>query len=137
MTAEQCVAMLEGYYGEYPRPLVRRLVGEYLQAFTPMDTELLFRYVVATYSGQYRHTPDVAVLERAKEEINATRVSKIGRLREQMDLPLLPGPGAGGRATPEEVEAELAPLCEKLARRDSLGEVPGRTGKLEVPDDVF
>jgi len=78
MTASAFVHGVEDYYGPYPRPAVRTIVLEYLIAFRPEELDELFKYVILNYSGQYRYTPDVAILEVAKKAINATRAEKIG-----------------------------------------------------------
>lgn len=114
MTHESFVSMLEGYYGKYPRPAVRAAVLRYVLEYAEGDLEQLAREVLLTYSGQYKHTPDIAVLERAKGEVNGRQVKKIGRgASDMLALPEL----MDSEMTGEERVAALGELAEKMAAK--------------------
>jgi len=72
MTSEAFVKAVESYYGQYPRPAVRATVGKYLKDWNEDQLDVMFRNLLLTYSGQYKHVPDVAVLENVRREIAAT-----------------------------------------------------------------
>lgn len=80
MTHESFVGMLEGYYGKYPRPVLRDSILRYVKDYSPADLDVLMRELLLTYSGQYRHTPDIAVMEKAKGDINSrSAIKQIGK----------------------------------------------------------
>ena len=114
MTHEYFVSMLEGYYGPYPRPAVREAVLRYVREYAQGDLELLAREVLLTYSGQYKHTPDIAVLEKAKHEVNDRHVKKIGRgVSELLALP----EAMDSEMTGEERMAAMRELAETMAAK--------------------
>lgn len=87
MKHEAFLSMLEGYYGSYPRPVLKESVARYIADFIEADLDVLMRELLLTYSGQYRHTPDIAVMEKAKQEINSRSSTK--RIGQKLDSSLL------------------------------------------------
>lgn len=113
MKREAFVSMLEGYYGAYPRPAVREAVALYLRDYGEDDLDVLMREILLTYSGQYRHTPDIAVMEKARETWNARTLKKIGgRSTCGLALPTTDD----SEMTVEERKAAMAQLAAAMAR---------------------
>lgn len=79
MKHEAFLNLLEGYFGKYPRPALRDAVARYISDYIEADLDVLMKELLLTYSGQYRHTPDIAVMEKAKAEINSrSSIKRIG-----------------------------------------------------------
>ena len=113
MKHEGFLAMIEGYYGAYPRPAVREAVARYLKDFSDADLDVLMRELLLGYSGQYRHTPDIAVMEKARETWNGRTLNKIG-WRSTCGL-ALPDPD-DSEMTVEERKAAMAQLAADMAK---------------------
>lgn len=114
MTHQAFVSMLEGYYGKYPRPVLRDSISRYLVDYSPADLDVLMRELLLTYSGQYRHTPDIAVMEKAKEDINSR--SAIKRIGQKVpDAALIEDMA---HLTSGELAAELAQMKRDLDGRE-------------------
>ena len=106
MTTDKFVTMVEEYYGKYERPAVRKIVTRYLSKLGESFLDRLYQKLVLEYSGQYRYTPDVAILERYKKEVwreMDNGVPHVKRLEGQRD-----------EAQQEEVAEMLHGLVEKL-----------------------
>ena len=71
MTAQGFVAYVEGYYGRYQRPAQKQTVVAYLSRFGEQDLSLISRRLILDYSGQFRFTPDVAILEGIARKLDA------------------------------------------------------------------
>jgi hypothetical protein len=69
MTVDKFVTMVEEYYGKYERPAVRKIVTRYLAKLGENFLDRLYQKLVLGYSGQYRYTPDVAILDKYKREV--------------------------------------------------------------------
>jgi hypothetical protein len=126
MTHETFVKSLEGYYGSYPRPVLRRAVLDYVASeYTEAHLDVLYREIVLTYSGQYRHTPDIAVMEKAKAEVNSrSALKQIGHGKEAwMRLP----ESTENEMTPEERASALGELAGNMAERVRGGTVSDQT----------
>ena len=86
MTYKEIIQSIEGYYGNY-KLIVKKVVYLYLEStFAEKDLDKIFNMVIKNYSGQYRHTPDVAVIEKIINEYNklndfpGDRVERIGEI---------------------------------------------------------
>ena len=69
MTAAEAVKLIEDYYGKYPREMTRKVVLGYLAEFPEEALDELIENLIRVYSGEYKHTPDVAILEKSKSAI--------------------------------------------------------------------
>ena len=97
MTTRECLKMIESYYGRYERAVVKETVVDYLGQFRETELEILYQRLILDYSGQYKYTPDVAILEDIKKQINEEQRNKvegilIGTDRERPRTPKLPEP---------------------------------------------
>jgi len=95
MTAHECLKMIESYYGRYERRTVKETVFDYLGQFRDPELEILYQRLILDYSGQYKFTPDVAVLEDIKKRINEEQRNKvdgnlIGTDRRRLGIARLP-----------------------------------------------
>jgi len=123
MTADNFLAYVEGYYGRYPRPAQRKTVAAYLARYTERELGVLSRRLILEYSGQFRFTPDVAVLEDVARKINA-ETDGWGR---PAALPAPAEPDDGG-AGARELEALLDGMTKtRLAWRLRQTKRGGRT----------
>ncbi len=77
MTINKFLKMLESYYGKYERPLIRQIVEGYLGQFQESELEILNQRLILDYSTQYKCTPDVAILENIKKQINEEQRNKV------------------------------------------------------------
>lgn len=77
MTASKFLKMIEAYYGKYERLTVKETVFDYLGQFREAELEILYQRLILDYSGQYKFTPDVAVLEDVKKRINEEQWHKV------------------------------------------------------------
>lgn len=59
---------LESYYGNY-RSGVKKVVREYLETIPAEDLPLIRRELIMTVSTQFGHVPDVATIEKARNEM--------------------------------------------------------------------
>jgi len=97
MTTRECLKMIESYYGRYERAVVKETVVDYLGQFRETELEILYQRLILDYSGQYKYTPDVAILEDIKKQINEEQRNKvesilIGTDRQRPRTPKLPEP---------------------------------------------
>jgi len=70
MRHEEFIEKVEQYYGPYQNPNIRKVVFAYVKdKFRETELTTLFEQLITTYSGQYRFTPDVAIIEKASKEI--------------------------------------------------------------------
>ena len=72
MTADAFIKAVEAYYGPYPREAVKRATARYLTDFAPEQLDMIFRNLLLDFSGQYKHTPDIAVIEGVRKDIGTT-----------------------------------------------------------------
>lgn len=70
MKPEDFIRMVEQYYGEYDRPLIRATVFKYLQGLPAGILQHLYKQLLLMYSNQYKAVPDVAMLEKVRAELN-------------------------------------------------------------------
>jgi hypothetical protein len=63
------IRMVEQYYGEYDRPLIKATVLKYLQGMSAGMLQPLYKQLLLMHSNQYKAVPDVAVLEAARMEM--------------------------------------------------------------------
>ena len=84
MTHKNIIQSIEGYYGNYTQ-IIKKVVYLYLQStFAESNLDKIFNLVIKNYSSQYRHTPDVAVIEKIVNEYNklndypGDRIERIG-----------------------------------------------------------
>ncbi len=69
MQINRFIKGIEGYYGAYSSG-VKPLVAKYLTKYSEAQLDILFDRVLVGYSGQYKHTPDIAVFEKISQEIS-------------------------------------------------------------------
>jgi hypothetical protein len=102
------VKAMEGYYGAY-RPAVRKAVAGYTARLPEWFLDRLYQTVIRGYSGEYKYTPDVAILERFKRELmrDVQDIPPTRKLIEKRPLP----------EEQEEVAGLLRKLDEKLRYR--------------------
>lgn len=93
MTVDGFVSYIEGYYGRYQRPAQKQTVAAYLARFNDYQLSALSRRLIMDYTGQYRFTPDVAILEGIARKIDAE-----GWGEPRKALPSLPEEDDGGKA---------------------------------------
>jgi len=116
MNHKEFFVWLEEYYGKYPRPGLRRAVGEYILTIPEYNLDKLSNYLIRAFSTQYNFTPDVATLEVARKDIRPDP-DEIKPYR-----PALPEPGA------RDMKVEVGQLMEivlmKVARnKKARGEI--------------
>jgi len=111
MTREQFIQLVEAYYGRYERPAQRATVQQYLERFPESCCPTLYKRLILEYSGQYRFTPDVAILEDIKRKIDA---EPTGWLRT--DAKQIPE-STEGWASAEERTGFLRSLLQRLRDR--------------------
>lgn len=76
MTHDRFLQAVEGYYGAYPRAIQKEMVAQYVKTtYGEDDLETLLRQLLMTYSSQYRHTPDIEVMERTKRAWNDEHIA--------------------------------------------------------------
>ena len=78
MKAEEFIKNVEGYYGKYELPLRRALVQTYIKDFNEDELAIVFDRLTLTYSGQFRFAPDIAIIDKAVQEINEELRNKVG-----------------------------------------------------------
>jgi len=70
MTAQRFIKELEGYYGEYEREATRKYVLDYVSKnYSDRSRDRLFKRLLLDYSGQFKATPDIAILEEIKAKL--------------------------------------------------------------------
>lgn len=70
MTAQRFIKEIEGYYGEYEREATRKYVLDYISKnYSDRSRDRLFKRLLLDYSGQFKVTPDIAVLEGIKVKL--------------------------------------------------------------------
>ncbi len=70
MQINSFIKAVEGYYGAYAKSGIRSLVAKYLAKYSEAQLEILWARVLLGYSGQYKHTPDIAIFEKIAQEIS-------------------------------------------------------------------
>lgn len=75
---ETFISFVEGYYGQYPRKLIKRFVHEYLQEAKEDDLIIIWGLLLKTYSGRWNYPPDVAIIEKIVDEYNKEQKEKVG-----------------------------------------------------------
>ena len=69
MNSKDFFTSIEGYYGKYPRPLLRREVSEYIKGMPEQALSDLLWHLKKTISTQYGFVPDIAAIETARREM--------------------------------------------------------------------
>lgn len=72
MTTQEFLAAVEAYYGRYTNRAVREAVLAYLAAVEE-NLKDLYLQVIEGFGIQYRCVPDVAVIEKARRELEEAR----------------------------------------------------------------
>lgn len=86
MTHGEFIEAIEGYYGEYPRDTMKRMVLQYLNTY--IDESLLpdlYAAVLKQVSTQYRAVPDIAIFESISQDWISQR--QIGDYRPGRYIP--------------------------------------------------
>jgi len=78
MTASDAIKSLEEYYGEYPRPAIKRFVHKYLCGFDPEHLSVLYKRVIVEVSCNRGTVPDVATIIKVKRMIEEESKVSIG-----------------------------------------------------------
>ena len=82
MTHKSAIKLLEGYYGAYERDLTKGMIYDYLQGeFTEDELEIIMDRIVKGYTGQFRFTPDIHIIEKFKTEYNDEQDGLVGGVR--------------------------------------------------------
>ena len=77
MTHTEFIFKIEGYYGKYPRKLLRDSVYTYIvREYPEKQLGLLFELVKKNYTSQYRSQPDIAIFEEIKKNYNTKEVDR-------------------------------------------------------------
>ena len=81
------IDLIEAYYGKYERPEIRKVVLAYLNiTYSEKRLDALYHALIRSHTGQYRYTPDVAIMEKAKVHIDReTDVPAFKLLEERPD----------------------------------------------------
>lgn len=69
MTQSLFIKMLEEYYGRYERISVKKIVTKYISNMSELFLDKLYQKLITKYSGEYKYTPDVAILEKYRQDI--------------------------------------------------------------------
>ena len=71
MTHDQFLQRIEGYYGEYKHPATRGVVLTYIQKeYSKKRLDQLYAVLIYNYVGEYGLTPNVAVMQKLRPEID-------------------------------------------------------------------
>jgi hypothetical protein len=68
MEIKAFIKKIEDYYGRYS-PGVKREVLRYIDSVAPNDLPRIYKQLLLTFSTQYKVQPDVAILEKAREDM--------------------------------------------------------------------
>ena len=117
MKTDDFLNTLEGYYGEYPRPLLREYISLYLSEYTETELDVLLQELLLTYSGQYKHTPDIGIMEIKKAEINSR--SALKKIGQKVKPPWLLEDLS--RLTSGEINSELLEIKRKMEEKAKKG----------------
>lgn len=118
MTVNEFVDSMEGYYGKFDdatRPMKVILITEYLKKYNNRELDKIFDRLVKRYSGQFRFTPDISIIEDTVEEINKEYEGKVGGERKMIgyrgpDYPV----SLRIEQEPKPSKKELEPIGNKL-----------------------
>ena len=95
MKYDEFMTAMKQYYGKYALPATEAMTRRYLEdEFLEEELPALAETVFRTFSGQYKCTPDIAVIESAKEVYNRNVYGgdkMIGKQREP-EYKYLPAP---------------------------------------------
>ncbi|MBA7524284.1 hypothetical protein ES705_16421 [subsurface metagenome] len=117
MTHKSAINLLEGYYGTYERELTKGMIYNYLEEeFTEGELEIIMDRVIKGYTGQFRFTPDIHIIEQFKDGYNEEQRNKvdgktIGNRREGKKTYMI-----AKRPDGEQME-EVAQLLGKLTNK--------------------
>jgi hypothetical protein len=78
MNCDEFIRNVEGYYGRYELPLRRALVQTYIKDYNEEELSKIFDRLTLTYSGQFRFAPDIAIIDKAVQDINEELKNKVG-----------------------------------------------------------
>ena len=113
MTAISFVRAIEGYYGAYRKAGIRVLVAKYLTKYSEDELDVLIDRVLLEYSGQYKHTPDIAIFQKTAQGINK---EVHGWIKDKQVLQI----AEEGRVTNEEGLKFIRDLLRKLSKKKTL-----------------
>ncbi len=115
MTAQRFVEEVERYYGPYERRTTRKYVLDYIsKTYSDRFRNRLFKRLLSDFSGQFKITPDIAILEELKAKI----------LQEpDYHAPALPAPrDKPTDAEREEMARQARELIDNLAEKKRMRE---------------
>ncbi len=120
MTYTEFMRGLAKYYGPYESPKKAEMVDHYLKdEFIEGELAALLDQIYRSYSGQFKYTPDIAIIEKAKENHNRAGYA-IGKGRARDSYFKLPA-----RQRPREMQkvGDLAKeLIENLSKLNNMGD---------------
>ncbi len=105
MKVAKLIQMIEEYYGKYERSTVRKIVYAYLTHYSEKHLDQIYQRLILAYSGQYKFTPDVAILKNIIDNIEETEWLSLDKKI------LLPG------EINEKQHEEIEGILDKLVKR--------------------
>lgn len=83
MTVAEFIKAIQEYYGQYPKGQQKYIV-KYLSGITEEQLDLLFEYVIESFSSKYGKVPDIAIFTEQMAHVKYKLVSiQLGKEREE------------------------------------------------------
>jgi len=82
MTSQDFVASIEKYYGRYSTSFKREIVTEYIERIPVAERKPLLTVVLESISDQYKSVPDVAAIQKVRQENENEIARKAGKVWE-------------------------------------------------------
>jgi hypothetical protein len=89
MNSKTFFQSIEGYYGKYQRPFLRKEVADYIRGIPESELAGLYDHLKHTQTTQFGHVPDIATLEQARKEMRPS--DQIGPYKKALPDPLTRG----------------------------------------------
>ena len=84
---------IEAYYGKYEQTKKKYVEAYIRKNYKENDLSKIFNLIVESYSGQYKYTPDINIIEKAINNYNkendypSERIDRIGKITYITDDP--------------------------------------------------